>query len=366
MWRARALIDLAALRHNLLRAKTLAGSSEVYAVVKADGYGHGIENIVPTAAKFINGLAVATIDEGIRCRTILSNSYPMPIVVLSEFNCIAQLDIFRQHGMTLVIHSVEQAEWLVRYMSKDKLDRQRLRFWIKIDTGMNRLGLGQPEYQHVIEMLHSLQGTELAGIMSHLANADDVNDQQSLQQIALHHDIVSNAAISASIANSAGLINWPDSVCDMVRPGLLVYGITPDKSLSGAALELKPVMTLQSRLIAVKPVSKDMVVGYGGTWRAKRDGYLGIVGFGYADGYPRAVSNRGYAMVNGQKAPLVGRVSMDMLTVDLGETARARVGDVVELWGQSPGVEEVASWAGTIPYELLCRVSSRVNRQIIN
>lgn len=373
LWRARALIDLQALRHNLGVARACAAEAEaeaqveMYAVVKADAYGHGIENIIAVAAGLVDGFAVATIDEAMRCRNALPKTYAaLPIMVLSEFNSPQQIPVFMQHALTIVIHSIEQAQWLGEFADNqtDSSVRAPVKYWLKVDTGMNRLGINTEQLQSARALLDNRWCLKCAGLMSHLASADDCADTQTNAQLLLFDTLLKTTDnLPASIANSAGLVSWRASRYQLVRPGLLLYGITLDGQNSAAGRQVKPVMRLQSRLIAVKQVRKGMRVGYGGSWRAPQDGFIGIVGFGYADGYPRSASNRGYVMIAGQRAPIVGTVSMDMLTVLLGATTTAGTGDIVDLWGLAPTVAEVAKWADTIPYELLCRVSQRVPRQ---
>lgn len=359
-WRARALIDLSALENNISVARKMAGNALLYAVVKADAYGHGIANIIPTASRHVDGFAVATINEGMRCRQLVEQSgAELPIMVFSEFNSKDQLPLFAEHQLQPVIHSEHQIEWLSQ-------TTRSLQYWIKVDTGMHRLGIEPQRLAHTLKQLADFPQLKVAGVMSHLASADNTGSTETDEQLERFTELISSNIHFTSIVNSAGLMNYPQAGRDLVRSGILLFGISADNSHRRRDIGLWPVMRLQSRIISVKAVRQGARVGYGGIWRCPADGLLGIVGFGYADGYPRLRTDIGYVLVNQQPAPLAGRVSMDMLTVYLPPGSKAAPGDVVELWGDNLPVENVASWANTIPYELMCRVSQRVERIPVN
>ena len=356
-WRARALIDLTALRNNISVAKRFADKSIVYAVVKANAYGHGVEHIAPVLQHQVDGLAVATLGEGVACRAYAPSA---PLIVLSEFNDPDQLPVFDQYNLQIVIHHSAQIAWLQQYRGN------KLRCWLKIDSGMNRLGVAPNEVASVVPVLEQCENIELSGFFSHLASADNPEDPKTGQQLHRFLDCVGSFDGLKSIANSAGLVNWPTTHLDLVRPGLLMFGASPLVQKNAHQLELEPVMSFETRLISVKQIGQGQGVGYGASWSATRPTRIGIAGSGYADGYPRSVSNRGFVMINGNRAPIVGQISMDMMTLDLSACPDSRVGDTVQLWGPQLPVETVARWADTIPYELLCRVSSRVPRVSIN
>ena len=343
-------------------ARDHAGDAETAAVVKANGYGNGIRNIVPTLTGMVDWLAVATIDEGIRCRELTDH---LPIIVFSEFLSATQLDIFYRHRLQPVVYRPEQVQWLLAYNNP-------LSCWLKFDSGMNRLGFNMAQIQSVFKTLSSARNIIEVGVMSHLASADETVNLQTVQQIeqvtTLKDQLVGQSDGSKdskiSLANSAGLLQYVDSHFDMVRPGLLLYGVSPIKGLEGKELGLEPVMHLEARIMSVKSIEAGQVVGYNASFVAPRKMRIGVVGFGYGDGYPRCVSNRGYVCINAANAPVIGKVSMDMMTVDLEQCPDVKEGDVAELWGKNLPVERVAEWADTIPYELLCRVSGRVARRV--
>ncbi len=356
-WRARAIIDTAALHNNVRVARKFAGQTRIYAVVKADAYGHGIENVIPALSDRVDGFAVATLNEAIRCRSHAPRS---PIIVLSEFNSSHQLRLFEQHELQVVIHRPEQVNWMEQFPGT------ALSCWLKIDTGMNRLGVLPGEAESIARRLNRAAGVKRLGSMSHLASADDLESGQTSDQIETFIQTTRQVSGMRSMANSAGLINWSDTHFDLVRPGLLLFGGSPVAQRTAEQIGLQPVMRLEARLIAVRKVALGQDVGYGATWTANRPTRLGIISFGYADGYPRCVSNIGHVVVNGKIAPLTGQVSMDLMTVDLSECSDAREGDTAFLWGPQLPVEMVAQWANTIPYELLCGVSPRVPRVLTN
>jgi alanine racemase len=356
-WRTRALIDLSALRQNVKVIRKLAGDARVYAVVKADAYGHGIDNIVPAICHSVDGFAVATLEEGIRCRKYAENN---AIMVLSEFSEPEQIDIFRQYQLQPVIHRERQARWV------GESEGLSSGVWIKIDSGMNRLGISPENVTAIINMLRRSMKVKKLGLMSHLASADEMDSDQTPRQCERFLEYASGHQGEVSIANSAALIGWPQTRLDIVRPGLMLYGISPSQNQSALELGLRPVMQLESRLIAVKEISAGDAVGYGASWTASKPTKIGVAGFGYADGYPRRISNRGSVIVRDRSAPVIGKVSMDMMTLDLTGCGEVQEGDIAELWGPKLGVEIVAGWADTIPYELLCSVSPRVPRIPIN
>ncbi|MFI3187242.1 MAG: alanine racemase, partial [Methylococcaceae bacterium] len=233
--------------------------------------------------------------------------------------------------------------------------------WLKIDTGMNRLGFKPIDFKAAHQRLSQCPIIKQpVNLMTHFANADVINDAKTLTQIKLFNETVAGMPGERSLANSAGILGWQPSLSDWVRPGVMMYGISPFSESTGQQLGLKPVMELHSRLIAVKQIEAGDTVGYGGSWICKKSTTMGVVAIGYGDGYPRYVKTGTPVLVNGQRVPLIGRVSMDMITVDLGIQTDAKSGDPVTLWGEALPVEEIAQWADTIPYTLVCGVTQRV------
>jgi alanine racemase len=235
--------------------------------------------------------------------------------------------------------------------------------WLKVDTGMNRLGFDAQEFASAHERLRRCPGVAMLRLMSHLAAAEQPDGEVARRQLALFHSLADPLGLERSVANSAGLIAWPEARTEWVRPGLMLYGLSPFPHRSAASLGLEPAMTLSTRLIAVRNVHEGATVGYNGIWRAQRSSRVAIAAIGYGDGYPRGMHNGGPVLVNGREASVVGRVSMDMTAIDVTDHADVRVGDEVTLWGTGLPAERVAARADTIAYELVCRVSERVARE---
>jgi alanine racemase len=236
-----------------------------------------------------------------------------------------------------------------------------LNIWIKFDTGMNRLGIRVDQVRDVYQALRKNSSIGEIRLMSHLASADQQQDKFTGQQQQQFDHCVAQFDADASLANSAGIMMWPKTHYNWVRPGIMLYGVCPLDQSAGNP-QLSPVMRLQARIIATKDVDADETIGYGRTFRTTRQMRIAHVGFGYGDGYPRVVDARACVLVRGQRAPMVGRISMDIITIDTSNLDAVEAGDVVTLWGEQLRVEEVADWAGTIPYELLCKVTTRIPR----
>lgn len=353
----RAVINLSALKHNLNIAKQAAPLQKIMAVVKADAYGHGMARVAKSLADELDSthaFAVASIDEAIVLRSVgITHS----IVVLEGFNTSSDLELLVQHNISVVVHHISQIILLELHAEQ----ANNLNVWLKIDTGMHRLGFRPDDVKKMYRRLLDAGVNTQIGLMTHLANADDIQDTKSEQQIALFNKLVDGNPADTSIANSAGILGWPSSHGHWVRPGIMLYGVNPFVASSQSEVaDLKPVMTLSAALISVNKILKGESIGYGSTWTCSEDMSMGVVSIGYGDGYPRHAPSGTPVLVNGQRVPLIGRVSMDMLMVDLREQPDAKVGDEVVLWGSDLPVEEIAKAAGTIGYELLCGVTKRV------
>ena len=308
---------------------------------------------IAEALNGVDAFAVARGDEGIRLRKA---GFTQMVTVLEGFRNSEELDAFLLEGLDTVVHSFQQLEIL-----ENRPELAQLGVWLKIDTGMNRLGFRPADVGEVYRRLQ--QCRIISGpirFMTHLANADDKTDPKTSQQIALFNHTLAGYPGERSIANSAGILGWRDALTDWVRPGVMLYGISPFPELTGKALGLQPVMGLYSQLIAVKPVYQGETVGYSGTWRCPESTLLGVVAVGYGDGYPRYARAGTPVLVNGRRVPLIGRVSMDMITVDLATQPDAKPGDPVTLWNDALPVEEIAHCADTIPYTLVCGITQRV------
>jgi len=349
---AHALLDLEAVQHNLAVVRRKAPDAEVMAVIKANGYGHGLLRIAE-ALKNADAFAVARVDEGIRLR---KSGLQNRIVVLEGFTYAEELSEFVHYQLDAVVHNVVQLD-----IFENRKAQGQIGVWLKLDTGMNRLGFKANELESVYRRLTACPAVrQPIDLMTHLANADDKDDETTLKQIRLFNDTVAKYPGKRSIANSAGILGWREALSDWVRPGVMLYGISPFPEATGRQLGLKPVMALHSRLIAVKPIEKGETVGYGCGWRCEKSTLLGVAAIGYGDGYPRHAKSGTPVLVNGRRVPLIGRVSMDMITVDLGTQPHAQPGDGVILWGDELPVEEIALNADTIPYTLVCGITQRV------
>ncbi len=356
-----ALIDRAALRHNLNVVRGTAPNSKVLAVVKANAYGHGI---VPVAQALLSADAfgVARLKEAMALREA---GIGQAIVLLEGVFSHADLDVAAQQKLELVIHTFAQLQALETWSGAG-----RLSVWCKVDTGMNRLGFRADEFAVAWTRLQRCPAVQSLRVMTHLADADTRTDDRTPTQIARFQNLVRDLNVERSIANSAGLVAWPDARVEWVRPGLMLYGMSPFADESAITLKLRPAMTLVTPLIAIRQLKAGEEVGYGGTWRAPRDALIGIAAVGYGDGYPRHARTGTPVVVRGQLLPLIGRVSMDMIAVDLTGMVRAgeleiQAGELVTLWGESLPAEQVAVHAETIPYELVCAISQRVAMRYI-
>lgn len=345
-----ARINLAALAHNLAIAKRLAGKSRVLAVVKANAYGHGLSRVA-RALRAADGFAVLTLDEATLLR---AEGYTHPIVLLEGFFHPDELPEMARRRLQPVIHREDQADAVI----KARLDH-RLDIYVKVDTGMHRLGLPPSRLRDVLYKLRASGNVGGITLMSHFARADDPDIGVSAQ-LAMFRSITAGFDLPVSLANSAALLAYPESRGDWVRPGIMLYGGSPLAGKTGLQLGLLPAMSLESQLIAVQAVRKGEGVGYGARFVAPRDMRVGIVACGYADGYPRHAETGTPVLVEGCRTRTLGRVSMDMLHVDLSEIEHGDVGGAVNLWGGGLSVDEVASAAGTTSYELLAALAQRV------
>jgi len=352
----RALVDTAALRHNLRRVREAAPSAEVMAVVKANGYGHGLVPVAKALAE-TDGFAVARIDEALALRAAgLRNR----VLLLEGVFSPGQLEAAANERFDVMVHSFEQIELL-----EARAGSGTIRAWIKVDSGMNRLGFRVEQFADAYARLRRCRGIEPdPTLVTHLASADDRRDVKTGEQLAAFASVTNGYSGARSIANSAGVLAWPATHGDWVRPGLMLYGVSPFPSGSAEELGLRPAMMLQTQVIAVKTVKPGETVGYGGAWRAERETLVAVAAGGYGDGYPRSTPSGTPVLVNGRRAPLVGRVSMDMITVDVTDQPAVAPGDPVVLWGEGVPVEEIARQAGTIPWELICGVSQRVHHEL--
>jgi alanine racemase len=348
---AQARINLQALQHNFHRVRALAPDSKVMAIIKADAYGHGL---VPVAQALggRDAFGVACLEEAISLREA---GFDRRIVLLEGLFDTDDLALIHGYQLDVVIHHISQVEMLEQDQMLKPLD-----VWLKIDTGMHRLGFAPDQVAVVTKRLERLPQLGSLSYMSHFACADEPDNPATQIQIDRFEEVCADLKGDRSLANSAAVLTWPASHCDWVRPGIMLYGSSPLPGRTAQDLGLQPVMTLATRLIAVNPHNKGEAVGYGGAWTCPEDMPVGVAAMGYGDGYPRHAPAGMPVLVNGKRSALIGRVSMDMICVDLRNQPDAKVGDEVILWGEGLPVDEVAQQAGTISYELLCGVGSRV------
>jgi alanine racemase len=349
-----ARIDLSALRHNLAVVRALAPASQVASVVKADAYGHGIARI----ARALEGsdlLAVATADE---LRAVRTAGWGGRLLLLEGFTGAAEFETVLATDAETVIHHAAQLELL---QQRGGANGQRL--WLKLDTGMHRLGFPPEDAAELLQRLSALSHAGPPVLMSHFACADALSHPLNRVQLQRFQVATDGLPGQRSLANSAAVLNFPQAHADLIRPGIMLYGISPLPGKTGADHGLRPVMTLSCRLLAINDCRAGESVGYGATWQCPKDMRIGVAGIGYGDGYPRGVENGTPVLLNGRRAPLAGRVSMDLLTIDLRGHDDARVGDEVVLWGEGLPVEEIAAHCHAIPYELSCGVTRRVKRR---
>lgn len=346
-----AFINTDALKHNLKQVRARAPASKIMSVIKADAYGHGALTVAK-ALDETDAFAVARLEEGIKLR---QQGIKTPIVVLGGCVDAAALQQAIAHQLQIVIHQQKQLTELLA------AEQDIAGYWLKFDTGMGRLGFEPEQYGYIVESLKQAgKMAQLSGIMSHLANADVTTDSYTETQLVRFNMFSEADDYPRSLANSAGILAWPKTHLDWVRPGIMLYGVSPFADKTGAQLDLQPVLEFRAELVAIKERKAGDPIGYGCRWHCPQDMVIGVVSVGYGDGYPREMPDGCPVLIKGQKVPMVGQVSMDMITVDLQGLPDAQLGDAVTLWGEGLPVEDIAKCAGTIPYTLLCGITERV------
>jgi alanine racemase len=345
----RASIDLSALSHNLDVARHHARDARVLAVIKANAYGHGLLRAAG-ALRQADGFAVLGLEEAIALRDA---GHTQPILLLEGVFDAGELPEVARHRLTPVIHAPHQLDMLAQAGPESPRE-----MFVKINTGMNRLGFSPAELPAVLGRLRTLPAAGQLTLMTHFARADE--DDGIAQQLTVFRNCTAGLGLPVSLANSAALLRDPETVGDWVRPGIMLYGASPFPGKTGTQLGLRAAMTLASRLIAVRQLRPGDPVGYGGTFTADRPMRLGVVACGYADGYPRHAGTGTPILVEGARTRTLGRVSMDMLCADITALPQADVGSEVVLWGEGLPAEEVAAAAGTIAYELFTHLGPRV------
>ncbi|MFK3793356.1 MAG: alanine racemase [Pseudomonas piscis] len=344
---ARALIDLQALRHNYQLAREVSGARAL-AVIKADAYGHGAVRCAQALEDCADGFAVACIEEALELRAA---GIGAPVLLLEGFFEASELALIIEHDFWCVVHSL----WQLEAIEQASLAKP-LTVWLKLDSGMHRVGLHPKDYQGAYQRLQASGKVEKIVLMSHFARADELHCTSSTEQIAVFEAARQGLGAEVSLRNSPALMGWPSAPSDWVRPGIMLYGATPFEEANSLAERLQPVMTLESKVICVRELPAGEPIGYGAKFITDKPMRIGVVAMGYADGYPRHAPTGTPVLVAGQRSRLLGRVSMDMLCVDLTDVPEAGLGSTVELWGKNILASEVALAADTIPYQFFCNL----------
>lgn len=353
---AHALIDLDALRHNYRLAKSLGGRRAL-AVLKANAYGHGAVACARALADEADAFAVACIEEALELRAA---GIQQPILLLEGWFEASELPLIVEHQLWSVVHHQQQVQELLGAQLGTPLP-----IWLKLDSGMHRVGFDPAEYAAVWRQLERSQNVASLTSLTHFSRADEPSSGRTETQLETFERATQGLNGPTSLCNSSGVLAWPQAHGDWLRPGVMLYGATPFEFAQEHAARLKPVMQLQSKIIAVRELAAGEPIGYGSRFITQRPTRVGVVAMGYADGYPRHAADGTPVLVDGQRTQLIGRVSMDMLTLDLTDLPHSGLGSAVRLWGEGLNASEVALHAGTIAYQLFCNLN-RVPRRFIS
>ena len=338
-----ATINLKAIQHNYLVAKKLLPQAKAIAVIKANAYGHGAIKVATSLNKLADMFAVACSEEALELRNSGINK---PILLLEGLFAQSELAIAVKHNLSMVVATPRQVKWLEK-------QKNRLKIFLKYDTGMHRLGFNQA---NIKEALNKLSKHDIT-LMTHFANADEPNCSYTKQQIDIFNHLVKPLKNKTSLSNSAAIMRQIEPNQDYIRPGIMLYGSAPIKQYQD---KLIPAMTLTAPIIAINRLKQGDKIGYGSSYSCNKDSLIATVAIGYADGYPRHAPNGTKVLVNGKKCNLVGRVSMDMITIDISSVKQVKLDDKVELFGENIKADDLAASAGTISYEIFTKISKRV------
>lgn len=350
-----ATTDLGAIVHNYAVARRSAPGKQVFAVVKANAYGHGVLEVVTALRYEVDGFAVASLEEGTEVRALADRAR---ILLLQGCSSADEMNLAARFGLDIVVHDERQARWLLEMPLE-----QPVNVWLKLDSGMHRLGLSVQALRDWYPRLKSLPSVAELNMLSHLACADERGHPMTESQLQCYQSVLDLDFSYRSLANSAAILTLPATHMDWVRAGLMLYGVSPLQDLGTAELGLRPALTLSARIIAIHDVQPGETVGYCADWTAARPSRIATVCCGYADGYPRSAQSGTPVWLEGQRVPVAGRVSMDMLGIDITDCPQAQLGSEVELFGRHLPVDEVARHCGTIAYELLTGIAGRVLRR---
>lgn len=348
---AQVEIDTAALIHNVSVLRSLAPKSKIMAVVKSDAYGHGLDEVSSCLKGSVDGFAVACVGEALKLK---QNSIDTHITILQGFTDAKELQICVQQGFVAVVHNHYQLELLSQFDTKAIVD-----VWLKADTGMGRLGFLPSEIKDVWQQLKNIKNTRLFGLFSHLSDADDQQSQKNQQQYQLFQQIkkdIGDEQIVSSLMNSGGTVLFEKNSMDWIRPGLMIYGASPQLNKTSDDFNLKPVMEFWSKVISIKIIPKGQSVGYGSSYTCNENTRVAVVAVGYGDGYPRHIKD-GCVLIKKEKFSIIGRVSMDTLVVRIPQELDVQIGEKVVLWGNELLIEEIAQRSSTIAYDLMCSIS---------
>ncbi|RZG07246.1 alanine racemase [Pseudoalteromonas sp. CO348] len=353
-----ATIDLDAIGNNIEVISSVAQQSKIIAVVKADAYGHGSLVIAKALEGKVHGYAVASLEEAVALR---EGGIASPILILQGIFSSEEAKLAQIYKFWVVVHSFYQIQSI-----KNADLTGRINCWLKVNTGLNRLGFSADEVTAALDSLRGSGKAEVPVLMSHMACADEPEHMSNLQQLEKLKSISKSLNIQISLANSAALFSEQRYQQDWCRPGLSIYGCSPFKKITARSLDLKPVMTLSCKVISIQKVAKGQTIGYGGHWKAERGARVAILGIGYADGYPRFSKGDAFVYINKKRARVIGAVSMDMMAIDITDIPTTTIGDFAEIWGENILLSEVADWSNLLCYELITRLHQRVTRKYIN
>jgi alanine racemase len=349
--------DENALLNNLRVVRKYAATQKIIAMVKANAYGCGINKVIPILSKEAYAFGVSCIEEALAIRNIDAN---LTCILFQGIFSKEEIKVAYKNNFQMVIHQQRQLDWLLQSSNDFKI-----KIWVKVDTGMHRLGFQEEEVAKVMQKLAACPWVDKhIGMISHLAFADEicnVNNAKQLNKFSRITNAYENKI--CSIANSAAILGLPDAQLDVVRPGLMLYGVSPIKDKLAKDFGLEPVMRFVSKITEIHDYPAHSAIGYSGIWQSDKPSRIGLIPVGYADGYPRVVNSLAKVWVSGHIVPIVGRISMDMLTIDLTTCKNVQIGEEVELWGRHIPIEEAALAAGTVSYEILTKIGSRVIRK---
>ena len=347
-----ASINLGAIQRNYLYAKSLAPNSKAIAIIKANAYGHGAIEVASHLEDTVDAFGVSCIEEAVELRE--AGLEKKPILLLEGMFELSELELLEKYDLLPVVGNKTQLQWIL-----DAKLKKPSKVFVKYDSGMSRLGFHENEFKQALKALETSNNISDIVLMTHFSKADEPYDIFTQNQIDNFNRIANEAGHPSSLANSAGIVAWRNSHKQYIRPGIMLYGSSPFNE-ARYQKNLTPVMTLSSVLISIKNFKKGQGVGYGSRFICEKDMPIGVVAVGYADGYSRHAKDGTPVFINGVRARVVGRVSMDMTTIDLSGVLKAKIGDRVEMFGQNIGINEVAEFSNTISYEILSKITKRV------